>query len=103
MSVSYTIAGTIKITPEIKKQIDLYNLICTSKYEVPEDLINELKHIFGDSDKLSDKLPIKVNGNTAEHVLTFEVSGDPMYGDGMMVDLDSLHPDTISLRIYAEA
>lgn len=104
MSISIYVAAQREITPDDLEYVALYNGLVERGIRVPPAIIQRLQNALGEEalkDILSDKVPIEIPQGTQTVELDISGEGDVMYGDGLMIQVGTLPPGTVALRIYA--
>ncbi len=106
MSISIRVAACREITDDDRSLITIYNGLVEHNIDPPDDLVHKLNSILGDGafdvgDTLSISDPAPGTVKTVELLVRGE--GDVMYGDGMLIYMSDLPPNTVALRIYSEA
>lgn len=106
MSISINIAAIKTITKRDKEHLDIYRMCDNNRVEVPGAVVAYIRRSLGDKilKALDDGCAVKHDGNTVEVLLSSysgDYEGDPMYGDGAVLQLSDLPEGTVALRVYS--
>ena len=102
MSVDIWVVARRKLTQDNLALVRLYNDLVDKNFTPPADLAHHLRGMFGE-DSFWPGEPIELSEGTDTVEIRVESQGDVMYGEGQIIKIADLPPDTIELRVYAEA
>ena len=100
MSVSVYVEAHRKISENDLEHVVAYNALVAIDLEPPEQLVQHLQKVLGND----SRLPYERITTPTNKMISVSVrgEGDVEYGDGMIIRIADLPPDTEALRIYME-
>lgn len=100
MSVSIYVVAQKQLSKEDFEKITLHNGLIENGYNVPTELVDELKATF-DIDDIGDE-PISLPDGIQAVEIHLGGRGSVMYGDGLVIPVSNIPINTVALRIYAD-
>ena len=102
MGASVWIAAQRKVTDDDREHISIYNQCRKRGITPPVQVTEHLHKVLGDyiMEKAQDNECIAIEEDTVEVNLYGRWEGDPDYGDGAILMLSDLPPETIAIRVY---
>lgn len=97
MSVRIYVVVRRRMAEEDLEYVSPYNSLLDKGIDPPDEVIKKLTSVLGEFDTCES---IDVQPGTVE--IGVSGAGDVMDGDGMLIRLSDLPPDTVSLRIFAQ-
>jgi len=98
MSVSVYVEAHRKISEDDLEYLTAYNALIAIGTAPPEHIVEYLRSVLGNDHRLPDE---KITMPTGEMVsVSVRGEGSVEYGDGMIIEIADLPPNTVALRIY---
>ena len=101
MSVSIYVVAQKKLSTSDFEKVELYNRLYENSYDIPNQLKEDIESFLGKD--IFDDGSISIPTVTDIVEIPIRGEGDVMYDDGLVVQVNNLPSNTVSIRIYAMA